>query len=111
MCVCDGRQLMMSIEPLKLYKFFKTLWNEFSSSQVEEGYYYGLVLVGSVVSTVTMLHSDDAIPSLTSNIPWPLQRFCLNRFIKAKLLQISAEYESVNYEKGDNWTNAFFFFH
>lgn len=53
-------------------------------TQVQEGEYYGLVPVSSIISTVSVVRSNIAISPFTEKLPWPLHRFYINRFIPSK---------------------------
>ena len=53
-------------------------------NHVVEGEYYGLVPFSSIESTVTVVRSNIAISPFSEQLPWPLHRFYLNRFICSK---------------------------
>jgi hypothetical protein len=50
------------------------------AGQIETAEWYGLVPFDSIVGTVQVLRSNIPIPPFTSQIPWPLHRFHINRF-------------------------------
>jgi hypothetical protein len=54
------------------------------AGQIETAEWYGLVPFDSIVGTVQVLRSNIPIPPFTSQIPWPLHRFHINRFLVNK---------------------------
>ena len=50
---------------------------------VEEEF-YGFVSFNSIESAVTVVRSNIAISPFSEQLPWPLHRFYLNRFICSK---------------------------
>jgi hypothetical protein len=55
-----------------------------SAGQIEAAEWYGLVPFDSIVGTVQVLRSNIPIPPFSSQIPWPLHRFRINRFFLNK---------------------------
>lgn len=73
-----------------------------NKSKVKDGEYYGLVPVGSIVSTVTVFCSNILIKTFTDNLPRSLDCFQLRFIIMEKGLQIFGNSKSVHDEKGDS---------
>lgn len=78
----------------------------FRPSQVNEGEYSWLVILGSIIIMVNVFCSNVAIKHFSSNISCQLHRFYLTKIITKNRLELYVNSESVDDETGDNLINV-----